>query len=133
MPALLTFNSSVNQAGYDWVPGGEWNLVDGVRYDNFTEPRWLVPTLRNAIAQTPRMLLRPRGTFASRRWIEIQPTAKDSGLFRNFAATEPTPEAIIDFANVYGPLWETEVGEPFHKWEYEIRTMRFLIEVSGRG
>src|SRR4029079_8210186 len=56
-------------------------------------------------------------------------TANDGALFRNFASLEPTREAILGFANSYGMLWESEVGVPFAEWEYEIKMMRFLVEI----
>jgi hypothetical protein len=80
-------------------------------------------------------LLRTRGSGVNYTDIRalfdrpVKPTAEDGALFRNFAQLEPTTEAIAEFANRYGLLWDTEVGVPFWAWEFEIRTMRFLIAV----
>ncbi len=129
MPALLTFECPVSTAGYHWVPADQWNLVDGQRFDNFSQPRWLVREPWNPLGKkTPRLLLRPKGEFG-RGYRTVRPIVEDSGLYRNFAALEPSPEQIVQFADCYGTLWETMVGEPFHEWEFEIRTMRFLTEV----
>lgn len=127
MPAILTFERPVSAVGYEWVPADQWNVVDGERFGNLVQPRWLVRQPWNPLGdKTPRLLLRPIGDTGYRT---VCPTVEDSGLFRNFAALEPTPKAIVEFAGRFGSLWETMVGEPFHEWEFEIRTMRFLIEV----
>lgn len=127
MPAILTFERTLCDAGYEWVPADQWNVVDGQRFSNLVQPRWLVRQPWNPLGdQTPRLLLRPKGDSGYRT---VYPTVEDSGLFRNFAALEPTPESIVQFAGRLGTLWEAMVGEPFHEWEFEIRTMRFLVEV----
>ncbi len=129
MPAILTFEHTVSAIGYEWVPADQWNLVDGQRFSNLVQPRWLVRQPWNQLGdKTPRLLLRPKGDSGG-GYRTVAPTVEDSGLFRNFAVLEPTPESIVEFAGRYGTLWETMVGEPFHEWEFEIRTMRFLIDV----
>jgi hypothetical protein len=50
-------------------------------------------------------------------------------LFRTFAQLEPTTSAILEFANQYGMLWNDAIGIPFGEWEYELRVLRFLIDI----
>lgn len=40
---------------------------------------------------------------------------ESGGLFRNFAAAEPTPDGFLKFANEFGPLYE--IGEGLGKWQ----------------
>jgi hypothetical protein len=57
-------------------------------------------------------------------------TPAGPALFRNFARLDPTPDSIADFARRYGNLYRwAAAGTPFAEWEYEIRTMAFLIEL----
>jgi hypothetical protein len=95
-----------------------------------------------------------RGTETVRRYDPLTET----GLFREFAGTEPTPDAFLRFANRYGPLGETYLigvpdldgkppkgqkdvivmrgdglpighGEPFEAWAYESMRMRQVLDL----
>jgi len=65
-----------------------------------------------------------------------------SGLFRDFAATEPTKDAILNFANTYGSLGgrgnskncylddgRTGRGEPIELWKTEILSMKRAVKL----
>src|SRR5690242_10989225 len=103
--------------------------------------------------------LYPAGPWRTR---EYQPLKEYSGLFRTFAATPPTEEGILAFANQYGHLgeWPDEPeeypegpwdlvteeeleeyraacervppDEPFHAWVREIRSVRECLEKWDR-
>lgn len=111
MADLISYEARVHAGGYEWMTP--------LRRERRIRAPW------NALGPaTPRLVLVAKGpphrTFS--------PTDKDSALFRNFATTNPTPDEVLKFASLAGPLWD-ELNEPFEEWEYEIRTMRFLIEL----
>jgi hypothetical protein len=61
------------------------------------------------------------------------PFALDEALFMNFAMLPTSPEAILNFANVYGSLYPAFSSMvPFSEWEYEINTLRFAVEVNDQ-
>ncbi len=79
--------------------------------------------------------------------IRYEPLEKDSGLFRTFADTEPTPNGVEIFASSYGFLGLTRyevrpdeayatpqdhdaVGEHLDDWQLEIKWMRTAIELA---
>lgn len=95
--------------------------------------QWIAPLHRekrirrpwNALGSaTPSIVLVPMGLGQN----TISPTNEDPALFRNFARVEPTPHEILKFAGRAGLLWD-ELNEPFWEWEYEIRTMRYLVDL----
>lgn len=70
-----------------------------------------------------------------------------TGLFRDFATLEPTPEAILGFANRHGTLSDGRLlittdesgdddadlpGEPFRVWAEMIARMEFLLQLWHR-
>lgn len=66
------------------------------------------------------------------------PVPPEEPLYRTFARLEPTPEAILAFANLVGPLAFLEdiagkpgepvlTGEPLRTWRSEIVAMRAII------
>lgn len=58
----------------------------------------------------------------------------DAGLFREFAALEPTQEAILRFANEYGCLMNRDgAHERFTRWEFWIARMKDLIAALDDG
>jgi len=137
MASLLSFSADVSRSGYEWVPADEWNVFSIKGNDPNRErsllpepaPEWRVREPWNPLGNlTPKNLLRAAGpqygpvnkTF---------PTDKDAALFRNFAGLDPTPNAIVGFANNWGNLFDRLAGVPFAEWEYEIRTMRFLLDL----
>ncbi len=130
MSVDVLFQQSVSTDGYEWISGDQWNVFHGRRSEKLKAPRWIFRDPWNPSGdQTPRLLLRHKRPVSKVHSRLISPTDEDSSLFRNFASMEPTPEQILEFANRYGVLWDAMPGEPFHEWEYEVRTMRFLIEV----
>jgi predicted nucleic acid-binding Zn ribbon protein len=117
MTDLMTYEAALNGEGYEWV-----EPTDRKGYVRRIRSAW-----NPAGEQTPRLVLVPkRPELMNRR--TVRPTDQDAALFRNFAAMEPTPNQILDFVHRYGPLWGAE-RERFEEWEFEIRTMRFLIEL----
>ena len=122
---------------FEWVPGDPYPHFDEQPQNHDMKRnylRWRVRSPWNPQGlETPRILLRGCGDSLSL----VQAAINDPAMFRNFAAMEPTPAEIIPFANRFGRLGLGWIGEPFHEWEYEVRTMRFLIELwddasSGR-
>ncbi len=141
MTSTVQYKTLVAKSGYVWVDAADWNVFEGVRVPVRRRDR---PKLRqrppwNGL-DTPRLLLRPADVFAfisgfapeGSGGIEVEKlvnlTGKDAALYRNFANLETTPMAIVEFANRYGTLWQNDFGIPFADWEYEIKTMRFLVE-----
>lgn len=60
------------------------------------------------------------------------PLLAHTGLFKTFAATDPTPESIVAFANKYGWLGvgtSFDAGEPLHVWTNQILVLRSLVEL----
>ena len=117
MTDLTSYDAFVDSQGHTWLVA-----TDQKRYVRRIRPPW-----NPQGEETPRLVLvakRPE-LMDSRH---VLPTQEDSALFRNFAAMEPTPEQILDFVHRYGLLWR-EDRERFEEWEFEIRTMRFLIEI----
>jgi len=124
----------VDSSGYEWTSADEGS--------SFVQPDWRFRPPWNA-ADTPHILLQPfslSGLDASltaeelcatvrKNSRDVHPTDDDGALFRNFARLEPTKEAIAEFANRYGLLWSELPGVPFGEWEFEIRTMQFLVGV----
>ncbi|MEX0678893.1 MAG: hypothetical protein WD063_17595 [Pirellulales bacterium] len=117
MTSLITYEAALNGEGYEWVePSDRRGYVRRIR------PPW-----NPGGDDTPRLaLVGKRPELMNRR--VVLPTEEDAALFRNFAAMEPTPDQILDFVNRHGPLWGEEL-ERFEEWEFEVRTMRFLIQV----
>jgi hypothetical protein len=117
MTNLITYEAALNGEGYEWVePPDRKGYVRRIRLP--WNPRG---------DDTPRLaLVGKRPELMNRRM--ATPTEEDAALFRNFAAMEPTPDQILDFVNLRGPLWGEE-HERFEEWEFEVRTMRFLIQV----
>jgi len=63
------------------------------------------------------------------------PFVEEPALYRIFAALEPTPEAILDFAEKYGDFTtvaELLEGEEHHlaEYKYEISAMRRFVEAA---
>src|SRR6516165_3928058 len=54
-----------------------------------------------------------------------------AGIFREFAALEQAPEAILCFANRYGALKERLEFNPFSFWRMGIQQMRQLVTLSN--
>ncbi|MGD9720100.1 MAG: hypothetical protein AB7O59_08315 [Pirellulales bacterium] len=117
MTDLTSYDATVDGQGYTWRAATDPN-----RYARRIRPPW------NPLGEaTPRlMLVANRPELMDRRL--VTPTREDTALFRNFAAMEPTPEQILEFVHRYGRLWNDE-RERFEEWEFEVRTMRFLIEI----
>lgn len=82
----------------------------------------------------------------NRDWNQVTTLQDDRAAFRNFASLEPTPEAILDFANAHGMLGieklfpeskaPVRVGpdpyewkETLFEWEYQIWCMRYLVRL----
>lgn len=77
------------------------------------------------------------------QWRTYDPLADEVGLFREFAAVEPTPEGIVTFANRYGELgvWRAKVrdfagakyaadeagGDSLDHWRREIEAVRTAL------
>jgi len=117
MTDLMTYEAALNGEGYEWV-----EPADRKGYARRIRPPW------NPVGEnTPRLVLvAKRPELMNRR--TVLPTDQDAALFRNFAALEPTPDQALDFVHRFGPLWGAE-RERFEEWEFEVRTMRFLIEL----
>jgi hypothetical protein len=117
MTDLTSYDATVDGQGYTWLAA-----ADLKRYARRIRPPW------NPLGEdTPRLVLvAKRPELMDRR--HVTPTREDTALFRNFADLDPTPEQILEFVQRYGRLWN-EGQEPFEEWEFEVRTMRFLIEI----
>jgi hypothetical protein len=115
-PVTSNFSALICKKGYRWEP------LEGAAIK--TSSYWH-PAGRN----TPRLSLVPIVYFgrAPNEWRSSPRTCDQSGLFRNFAYLEPTPDEVIEFANEHGELFDAQ--ETFAEWEFEVRTMRFLLEV----
>lgn len=71
--------------------------------------------------------------------VAYAPLREHTGLFRVFAETPPTKEAVLQFANRFGPLGESVgiildggvvgTGEPVSLWKREIAAMREVVEL----
>ncbi len=112
MTAILNFENRFWPNGFSWekLPKNE-------------EPRIREPW--NPLGEaTPRIELVTQDIGERAR---VAPTVLDSGLFRNMARLEPTPEQILAFAGRYGSLWTAD-HVPFSEWEYEVRTLRFVLQ-----
>jgi hypothetical protein len=128
MPDIpLQFRWHVAEDGYRWL---ESHAVDGS--DQMRQP----------------FLTHGRSIGAGGfRLMKYQPLAAFSGLFRVFADTEPSRDAIKAFADRFGPLGPDiakqiplydqrnargvplGTGEPLAAWKDEILIMRFAIEI----
>ena len=117
MTDLTSYDAFVDGQGYTWLVA-----TDQKRYARRIRSPW-----NPQGEDTPRLVLVAKHPELMDR-IHVVPTQEDPALFRNFAAMEPTPEQILEFVHRYGRLWNEE-HERFEEWEFEIRTMRFLIEL----
>jgi hypothetical protein len=54
----------------------------------------------------------------------------DKGLFRTFAGLPETPEAVLKFANRFGPLTERPEGCPLEVWRQEIALLRQVVRLQ---
>ena len=140
---LTNFQWPVSQAGYQWV------LTSPVLAQAQVVPSQLEdPVLGGGIAATlahrePQWFLTASGDGST----AFQPLIDHTGLFRDFAYTEPTREGILKFAARYGklladdPARELEpvtgdlvfgqgmIGEPLSEWQKQILTIRQLIQL----
>ena len=117
MTAILTFQQSISDGGFRWEADDKSGPPPRIR-----QP-W------NSLGDdTPRLSLFANDVKDPQQSLVVSPTADDSSLFRNFARMEPTPDQILEFAGRYGSLWMLKC-EPFCEWEFEIRTMRFLVDL----
>jgi hypothetical protein len=71
------------------------------------------------------------------------PLAKESALFKLFAALDPTPDSIVRFANEFGRLTSvqyrcyfdhggqhlTALGDPYHQWIYHMVSLNFWVRM----
>jgi hypothetical protein len=128
MNSFVEFYWQVPEAGFEWFatkgfPSRQMEAgVDGV---------YLVDRMKFGVPNT----------------VRNYPAFQETGLFRRFAVTEPTKDAIVEFANAYGFLGgevtipvqipvENEAntynlgkGETLEGWGAEILAMRHMIEV----
>src|SRR5262249_22317738 len=102
-------------------------------YVDFT---WWVPAngyvWRDAIAgERQHWVLVPNaGSGPGWRGRRYAPLQEHSGLFREFAATETSPEGLLGFANRYGTLFgEHGRPEPLHRWQVEVLRLRQVISL----
>ena len=134
MTAAIQYQTTLPENGFEWVPENEWDVRDGkklVPYEGKPMLRCAPPWTDGAHA----LLLRDRPGSSK----VIFPTSVDGSLFRNFSMIDPVPDRILDFANRFGSLYSGRAmtNEPFSEWQFEIRSMRFLVQlwddvVSGR-
>jgi len=135
MSSFIEFYWKVPEAGFEWIstkgfPSKEMAAgVEGV---------YLVDRMQYGVAGT----------------VRNYPAFQETGLFRRFAATEPTKEGALEFANAYGFLggalsvpvqlatgkepnqYFVGQGETLEGWGAEIVAMRHLIalwEVARAG
>lgn len=108
MDGLFDLNWAVCNEGYAWV---EWRGLNSPR-DQPSE--WvLVPNSSSNIST-------------------YRPLREETGLFRSFAQTDLTREAMLKFATAHGSLGgraKGAVGEDFWVWREEIHAMRRLVEL----
>lgn len=128
MTLSIEFDLRVASAGYLWADGRAWKdaRVDGAVPTGGPFPQWRVRAPWNQKGnKTPLRLLRATADSGDAQSLPLD----DPALFRNFAALDPMSDHVVRFANTYGLLWESDLGVPFAEWEYEIRTMRFLLRI----
>ena len=94
-PRLLQFSQFVPASGFQWV-----------------EARPIIRGLR--VRKRPDLfLVRASGLWMEHRQGRVyDPMREETGLFRNFAELESSPDAILAFANRYGELGEGDWGLP---------------------
>jgi hypothetical protein len=117
MTDLTSYDAVVDTQGYCWAIAN-----DRKGFDRRIRGPW-----NPQGEDTPRLILTAKCPQLMERR-QVVPTQEDPALFRNFAAMEPTSEQILEFVHRYGRLWDEE-HERFEEWEFEVRTMRFLIQV----
>jgi hypothetical protein len=61
---------------------------------------------------------------------KFTPYRPPPGIFRDFAGLEPTPEAVLAFANRYGALRQRIGFDSFNLWQKGIRQMRQLVTLG---
>jgi hypothetical protein len=94
-PRLLQFSQFVPAAGFRWLEARP--IIRGLKVRK--RPDWF--------------LVRASGSWLGHRQGSVyDPTRKETGLFRNFAALTPNQDAILEFANRYGDLGENDWGLP---------------------
>lgn len=131
----VRFRWGIPECGYAWVEARPTPKVGSDESQLGPSGRYLVESA-------------PTGTLIRERLYE--PLEVRTGLFHEFAATEPTEEGILAFANRHGSLGTpvarlvcredetTEdpqtpcvMGEPLEVWQDEIVSMRQVVDVWG--
>ena len=85
---------------------------------------WVRPIRADDFQLSEGVIKRPR----VRRYKEYHPF-KETGLFRIFADTEPTPEGCLRFARAYGFLRRPNGPENVADWLPQLNTMRRLVRL----
>ncbi len=118
MPEVEPFAAYVAGDGYEWTERLPANLQM-----RFRRP-W------NPLGDnTPKIVLQNPGMVSGAPLAKVSPTKKHSGLFLTFAELTPSEDQIVKFANEHGRLFSGQTAECFSEWEFEIRTMAFLVHV----
>lgn len=80
--------------------------------------------------ESGRLLLRPK-SYRPQAARQYPPLNEETGLFKTFANTDPTPKGILGFANRYGTLEHLTpgFGEPLDQWVDQIRKVRHTVDI----
>lgn len=128
MSSFIEFYWKVPEVGFEWFATKGF---PSKQMDAGVEGVYLVDRMKPGVPNT----------------VRNYPAVKETGLFRRFAATEPTKDGVLAFANAYGFLGgevtipvqipvENEPnnyflgsGETLEGWGAEILAMRHMVEV----
>lgn len=143
MAIAIDFTWSVDGAGYEVVHVA----ADAQLLRNRDAPDLPLGQRYEALADfagaQPIAVVRRAGEgsyLSERRGTIYEPSQREPGLFQTFAALNPTPDAVIGFANRYGLLgiearwmFEGDVieAEQLGDWYREVRAMRRTINASA--
>jgi len=123
---------------FKWQPDREGYRLADAEPERLGDP-YIHPLHPEWGPQPPQLMMRSpakpqRVVGRSRRCEKIQPLDGPRGgsLFATFANAATTPEGVLDFINLYGPLTTMETGYEPVPWVIEhAQAMRDFIEAAG--
>lgn len=117
------------RSGYFWDDSAGYSVADGE--DRYAENIFLLPKRYEQMRREYNIC---EGVAVEDMY---DPFVVEPALFRIFADLNPTPDAILGFANRYGDIAKLEVmledgGLSLSTWRGEIREMRVHVEAADR-